>query len=92
MAENKNYASWMDFPGGNGTTQRTWFRDAEAQAGIAQVASEKADKSTTYTKTEVDTKFDEFAGPVYDETNHGFDFPSTAKMSYDSTNHGFVFG
>ena len=32
--------------------------------------SKKSDKTNTYTKTEVDTKFDEFSGPVYDETDH----------------------
>lgn len=89
---NKNYFTFLDIPDGSGSTVRWHAKDAEAQANIAQVASGKADKSTTYTKTEVDTMFDEFAGPVYDETDHGFDFPSTAKMSYDSVNHGFVFG
>jgi len=54
--------------------------------------SKKSDKTNTYTKTEVDTKFDEFSGPVYDETDHGFNFPTTAKMTYDSVDHGFVFG
>ena len=34
----------------------------------------------------------EFAGPVYDDVDHGFNFPSTAKITYDSTNHGFIFG
>lgn len=40
----------------------------------------------------INQKFDEFAGPTYDEQAHGFDFPSTSKMTYDSVDHGFVFG
>lgn len=34
----------------------------------------------------------ELAGPVYDEEEHGFTFPSGAKVSYDADGHGFVFG
>lgn len=48
--------------------------------------------ANAYTKAEVDQKFDEFAGPTYDEVDHGFIFPSTSKMTYDSVDHGFVFG
>lgn len=40
----------------------------------------------------VQQQFDEFAGPTYDEDEHGFNFPSSAKMSYDTTDHGFIFG
>ena len=56
------------------------------------INNQKVDKTSVYTKTEVDTMFDEFAGPVYDEQEHGFDFPSTAKMTYDAVDHGFIFG
>ena len=39
MADNnKNYADYMDFPDGQGGTQRTYFRDADAQAAIAQLS------------------------------------------------------
>ena len=34
----------------------------------------------------------EFAGPVYDEEDHGFTFPPGAKATYDADGHGFVFG
>ena len=34
----------------------------------------------------------EFAGPGYDEEEHGFVFPVGAAVEYDSTNHGFIFG
>lgn len=40
MADNiKKYANWIDVPNGQ-TTQRTWFRDAEAQAAIEEVKEE----------------------------------------------------
>ncbi len=47
---------------------------------------------TNQQKPWIEQQFDEFAGPVYDEVDHGFNFPSTAKITYDSTNHGFIFG
>ena len=35
MADNeKKHADWLDIPDGNGGTERTYFRDAEARADI----------------------------------------------------------
>lgn len=40
MADNKKqYFQWLDIPNGSGGSDRKWAKDAEAQAGIAQVAS-----------------------------------------------------
>lgn len=52
------------------------------------INDQKASKSEVYTKTEIDA----MKGPVYDETEHGFTFPTGAKVTYDTVNHGFVFG
>ena len=35
--EQKNYADWIDIPNGNGSTQRTWFRDADSVAMMLSV-------------------------------------------------------
>lgn len=35
---------------------------------------------------------EEYAGPTYDEQEHGFIFPTGANVTYDAANHGFVFG
>jgi hypothetical protein len=47
---------------------------------------------TNQQKPWIEQQFDEFAGPVYDEDDHGFVFPVGAAVEYDSTNHGFIFG
>ncbi len=47
---------------------------------------------TKYTKTEVDQKFDEFAGPTYDPATRAIIFPATAKVSYDADTRAVVFG
>lgn len=39
MANEKKYFEFLDIPDGNGSTERWHTKDAEAQAGIAQVAS-----------------------------------------------------
>ena len=40
MADNiKKYANWIDVPNGQ-NPQRTWFRDAEAQAAIEDIKEE----------------------------------------------------
>ena len=44
----KNYFEFLDIPDGSGGSDRWHVKDAEAQASIAQVAS------NTYTKSEVD--------------------------------------
>lgn len=55
-------------------------------------ADAAAPQSTTYSKTEVDQKFDEFAGPTYDPATRAIIFPATAKVSYDAANRAVVFG
>ena len=55
-------------------------------------ADAAAPQSTTYTKTEVDAKFDEFAGPTYDPATRAIIFPATAKVSYDADTRAVVFG
>lgn len=39
MADNKQNFQWLDIPNGRGGYDRKWAKDAEARAGIAQVAS-----------------------------------------------------
>ena len=48
--------------------------------------TKKADKSTTYTKAEVDA----MKGPVYDEDNRSVVFPSTSATRYDSASRSVV--
>jgi hypothetical protein len=45
MADNKQHFQWLDIPNPQGGKDRKWAKDAEARASIAQLASEKADKS-----------------------------------------------
>ena len=47
---------------------------------------------TKYSKTEVDQKFDEFAGPTYDPAARAIIFPATAKVTYDAASRAIVFG
>ena len=37
MANEKQYAQYLDIPNGSGGTDRTWFKDAEAQQDIADI-------------------------------------------------------
>ena len=59
---------------------------------VASLIGSKAPQDTTYTKTEVDAKFDEFAGPTYDPATRAIIFPATAKVSYDADTRAVVFG
>ena len=34
MANNKQYAMWIDIPDGNGGTERKWVKDEEARAAL----------------------------------------------------------
>ena len=37
MANNKQYAKWIDIPDGNGGTERKWVKDEEAWAAIQEL-------------------------------------------------------
>lgn len=37
MANNRNYAKWIDIPDGHGSTERKWLMDEEAREAIEQL-------------------------------------------------------
>ncbi len=82
------FSAKYDKPSG-GIPKTDLASDVQTSLGKADAA---APQSTTYTKTEVDQKFDEFAGPTYDPATRAIIFPATAKVSYDAANRAVVFG
>lgn len=54
------------------------------------VINTKADKSNTYTKTEVDTKLNELKGPTYNPLTRTISYPTTSAVTYDAANRKIV--
>jgi hypothetical protein len=40
MAENKNYAKWIDIPDGSGGAERKWLADDDARSLIKSIIEE----------------------------------------------------
>lgn len=55
----KIYADWLDIPGVNGTTQRTWFRDAEARDKAVDVLAEAIGTMTVTETGDITIQYDD---------------------------------